>query len=66
MPVTATAALAAAHFLLSPLSVFLCCVYTEGLFILLTLAAICLLRRGHPWPAALCGMGSAFTRMPDC
>lgn len=59
-----TAALAAAYFLLSPLSVFLCCVYTEGLFILLTLAAVCLLRRGHPWPAALCGMGSAFTRMP--
>ena len=23
-----------------------------------------LLRRGHPWPAALCGMLSAFTRMP--
>ena len=35
-----TAALAAAYFLLSPLSVFLCCVYTEGLFILLTLAAV--------------------------
>ena len=57
-------ALSAAYFLLSPLSVFLCCVYTEALFICLTLAAIVLLRRGHPWLAALCGMLSAFTRMP--
>ena len=59
-----TAMLATAYFLLSPLSVFLCCVYTEGLFIMLTLAAVCLLRRGHPWLAALFGMLSAFTRMP--
>ena len=58
------AALAVAYFLLSPLSVFLCCVYTEALFICLTLAAMVLLRRGHPWLAALCGMLSAFTRMP--
>ena len=28
------------------------------------LAAVCLLRRGHPWGAALCGMASALTRMP--
>ena len=54
----------AAYFLLSPLSVFLCCAYTEALFICLTLLAVCLLRRGHPWAAALCGFLSAFTRMP--
>lgn len=59
-----TARLAVAYFLLSPLSVFLCCAYTEALFICLTLAAIVLLRRGHPWLAALCGMLSALTRMP--
>ena len=59
-----TAALAVAYFLLSPLSVFLCCAYTEALFICLTLAVIVLLRRGHPWLAALCGMLSAMTRMP--
>lgn len=59
-----TAARSTAYFLLSPLSVFLCCAYTEALFIALTLAAVCLLRRGHPWLAALCGMGSALTRMP--
>ena len=58
------AALSLAYFLLSPLSVFLGCVYTEALFICLSLAAVCLLRRGHPWLAALCGMLSAFTRMP--
>lgn len=59
-----TAKLAVCYFLLSPLSVFLCCAYTEALFICLTLAAIVLLRRGHPWLAALCGMASALTRMP--
>ena len=59
-----TALLSAAYFLLSPLSVFLCCAYTEALFICLTLAAVCLLRRGHPWLASLCGFLSAFTRMP--
>lgn len=58
------ARLALAYFLLSPLSVFLCCVYTEALFICLTLATIVLHRRGHPWWAAACGMLSAFTRMP--
>ena len=58
------ARLAVAYFLLNPLSVFLGCVYTEALFICLTLAAVCLLRRGHPWTAALCGMFSALTRMP--
>ena len=58
------ARLAVAYFLLNPLSVFLGCVYTEALFICLTLAAVCLLRRGHPWAAALCGMLSALTRMP--
>lgn len=58
------ALLSLAYFLLSPLSVFLGCVYTESLFIFLTLAVVCLLRRGHPWLAALCGMFSAFTRMP--
>jgi len=57
-------ALSVAYFLLSPLSVFLCCVYTEALFICLTLGVMVLLRRGHPWMAALCGMLSAFTRMP--
>jgi len=59
-----TAARAAAYFLLCPLSVFLCCAYTESLFICLTLLAVCLLRRGRPWLAALCGMLSALTRMP--
>jgi len=59
-----TAARSAAYFLLSPLSVFLCCVYTESLFICLTLLAVCLLRRGRPWVAAVCGFLSAFTRMP--
>lgn len=58
------ARLAVAYFLLNPMSVFLACAYTEALFIALTLAAICLLRRGHPWGAALCGMASALTRMP--
>lgn len=32
--------------------------------LLYDLAAVCLLRRGHPWGAALCGMASALTRMP--
>ena len=58
------ARLAVAYFLLSPMSVFLNCCYTEALFLLLTLGAMVLLRRGHPWLAALCGMGSALTRMP--
>ena len=43
---------------------FLGCVYTESLFLFLTLLAVWLLRRGHTWAAALCGMASAFTRMP--
>lgn len=55
---------ATAYFLLSPLSVFLCCAYTEALFICLTLLTVCLLRRERPYAAALCGMLSAFTRMP--
>ena len=59
-----TARLAAAYFLLSPLSVFLGCAYTEALFICLTLAAVCLMRRNRPWLAAVCGMASALTRMP--
>lgn len=59
-----SARLSVAYFLLSPLSVFLCCVYTESLFICLTLLAVCLLRRGHRWGAAACGALSAFTRMP--
>ena len=59
-----TAMRSTAYFLLSPLSVFLCCVYTEALFICLTLLGVCLLRRGHRWAAAACGMLSAFTRMP--
>ena len=59
-----TAALAVGYFLLSPMSVFLNCAYTEALFIALTLGAVCLLRRSHPWLAALCGAASAFTRMP--
>lgn len=58
------ARMALAYFLLNPMSVFLGCVYTESLFIFLTLAAVCLLRRGKPWLAALCGMLSALTRMP--
>ena len=58
------ARLAEAYFLLNPMSVFLGCVYTEALFLLLTLGAFCLWRRGHPWAAALCGMLSALTRMP--
>jgi len=59
-----TAQLGCAYFLLSPLSVFLCCAYTEALFICLTLAAVCLMRRNRPWLAALFGMLSAMTRMP--
>ena len=59
-----TARLALAYFLLNPLSVFLGCVYTESLFIVLTLLAVWLLRRDKPWLAALCGAASAFTRMP--
>lgn len=59
-----TARLSVAYFLLNPMSVFLCCVYTEALFICLTLSVICLIRRGHPYLAALCGMLSALTRMP--
>jgi len=59
-----TARLALSYFLLSPLSVFLGCAYTEALFICLTLAAVWLMRRNHPWLAALCGMLSAMTRMP--
>jgi len=58
------AKLALSYFLLSPLSVFLGCAYTESLFICLTLAAVVLAHRGHLWPAAVCGMLSAFTRMP--
>ncbi|MBP3428108.1 MAG: hypothetical protein J6M47_07600 [Clostridia bacterium] len=58
------ARLAVGYLLLSPMSVFLGCCYTEALFMCLTLAAMCLLRRGHPWLAALCGMGCALTRMP--
>lgn len=59
-----TAALSVAYFLLDPMSVFLGCCYTEALFIALTLGTIVLLRRGHPWLAALCGAASALTRMP--
>lgn len=59
-----TASLSVAYFLLNPMSVFLCCVYTEALFLCLTLGAVCLSRRGRPWLAALCGMLSALTRMP--
>ena len=56
--------LSIAYFLLSPMSVFLNCAYTEALFLCLTLGTVCLLRRGHPWIAALCGAASALTRMP--
>lgn len=59
-----TGALGVAYFLLSPMSVFLNCAYTEALFIALTLGAVCLLRRNHPWLAALLGAASALTRMP--
>jgi len=59
-----TAQRSAAYFLLSPLSVFLCCAYTESLFICLTLLTVWMLRRGRRWGAAVCGFLSAFTRMP--
>ena len=59
-----TAGRSLAYFLLSPLSVFLCCVYTEALFICVTLLSVWMMRKGYPWLAALCGMLSAFTRMP--
>ncbi len=59
-----TAALSVAYFLLDPMSVFLGCCYTESLFLALTLGAVVLLRRGHPWLTALCGAASALTRMP--
>ena len=59
-----TAVLSALYFLLSPLSVFLCSAYTEGLFLCLTLGAMLCVRGGRLWCAALLGMLSAFTRMP--
>lgn len=59
-----TAKLSVAYLLLSPLSVFLNCCYTEALFLCLTLSTMLLLRRGRPWLAALCGMAGALTRMP--
>lgn len=59
-----TAKLSVAYLLLSPLSVFLNCCYTEALFLCMTLGTMLLLRRGRPWLAALCGMGAALTRMP--
>ena len=58
------ARLSVGYFLLNPMSVFLNCAYTEALFICLTLAAVCLLRRNRPWLAALCGMLTSLTRMP--
>ena len=58
------AALAVLFFLLNPFSLFLCCVYTEGLFLFLTLAAYLLRRFGHPWLYALVGGLASFTRMP--
>ncbi len=51
-------------FLLNPFSLFICCCYTEGLFLFLTLAAYLLRRFGHPWLYAFCGGLAAFTRMP--
>lgn len=59
-----TAKLAVGYFLLNPLSVFLGCVYTESIFIALTLLALCAHRRGRGYTAAVLGMFSAFTRMP--
>ena len=59
-----TARLSVLYFTLNPMSVFLCCCYTEALFLCLTLAALLLLARGRPLPAALAGMASAATRMP--
>lgn len=56
--------LAVLYFLLNPMSVFLNCAYTEALFLLCMLGVVALLRRGHPWLAALCGMAASFTRMP--
>lgn len=58
------ARLSVAYLLLSPMSVFLNCCYTEALFLCLTLSVLLLLRRERPWLAALCGMGAALTRMP--
>lgn len=58
------AGLAVLFFLLNPLSLFLCCVYTEGLFLFLTLAAYLLRRFGHPWLYALVGGLASLTRMP--
>ena len=60
----ARARLASLYFALNPMSVFLGCVYTESLFLFLTLSGVLLLIRGHPWAAALAGAASAFTRMP--
>lgn len=56
--------LAVLYFLLNPMSVFLNCAYTEALFLLCMLGVVALLRKGHPWLAALCGMAASFTRMP--
>lgn len=58
------AVLAVLFFLLNPFSLFLCCAYSEGLFLFLTLAAYLLRRFGHPWLYALAGGLASFTRMP--
>ena len=50
--------------MLNPMSVFLCCPYTEALFLMLTLASALMVCRGRNWAAALAGAASAFTRMP--
>ena len=59
-----TARFCAACYALNPMSLFLGCVYTEALFLCLSLLCVLLMMRGHPWFAALSGMLAAFTRMP--
>ena len=59
-----TARFSVACFVLNPMSVFLGCVYTEALFLCLSLLCVLALADGHPWIAALSGMLAAFTRMP--
>ena len=56
--------MAAILFILNPVGVFFCTLYTEALFLCLTLACVYLKKRGHPWWSAFFGMLSAFTRMP--
>jgi hypothetical protein len=47
---------------LFPTTLFFSAVYTESLFLLLSVAALFLWRRDHPWAAGLVGIGAALAR----